>query len=293
MTTSLTFFEVTGSYFAVADPSVSGTINDPIVQAVSGLVTITPRLPVGFQAFVADYLVQAAFDATQTVSMIGNPIQGTWQLNNAGDITGVMQFNITPAALQAELAALPSIGAGNVNVTQGINPQSYNVAFLNTLGNTEILGMVATWNDLSDANGYDCEITVAVTSTGGPQIVADTSVSIPARAARIWSGVLSTIDYIDTPGVMLTANDPVLGITGDLIYDVTYSSVTFNNESQVLGNVAFTAPVDATPVCITSPDTTLLNWEKPITTLWTPQPPTLAVVTNWRHRGAIPDRASA
>jgi hypothetical protein len=298
MSNSLVFFEVTGSYFAVADPSVSGTINDPIVQAVSGLVTITPRLPKGYQAFVKDYLVQEAFNARQTISIIGNAIQGTWQLNFAGDLTGVMQFNVTPAALQAALEALPSIGAGNVSVAQGINPQSYDVDFINTLGDTHVLALVPSWNNLSDANGYDCTITVAVTSTGGAEIIADTSISLPHRKARIWSGVLSTIDYVDTPGVMLAANDPMLGLQDDptwgpdLVYDVSYSAVTFNKESQMLGNVAFVAPTDSTPVCLTSPDTDLVNWKEPIHTVWTPQPPQLTVVTNWRHRG-IPDRAVA
>ena len=288
----LVFFEVTGDYFAVADPSVSGTINDPIVQAVSGLVTFTPRLPKGYQALVKSFQIQTAFNARQTISMIGNPIQGIWQCNFAGDLTGDMQFNVTPAGLQAELEALPSIGAGNVAVAQGINPQSYDVDFINTLGNTHILAIVPTWNNLTDANGYSCSITVAVTSTGGPDIIADTSISLPQRKARIWSGVLSTIDYVDTPGVMLTANDPSLGIQTDqtwgpdLIYDVAYSAVSFNGESQMLGNVAFIAPLDATPVCITSPDTYLMNWQEPIHTVWSPQPPSVAVMSNWRHRNA-------
>ena len=296
MPSSLMFFEVTGDFFAVADPSVSGAINDPIVQSVSGLVSFTPRLPKGYQALVSDYLVQAAFDGRQTISIIGNAIQGTWQLNFSGELTSVMQFNVSPANLQAALEALPSIAVGDVHVTAGINPQSYNVDFLNTLGNTDILALVPTWNNLSDANGYDCTITVAVTSTGGPQIVADTAISLPHRQARIWSGVLSTIDFVDTPGVMLAANDPMLGLDTDvtwgpdLIYDVAYSAVTFNGESQMLSNVAFVAPTDDTPVCITSPDTDFINWQAPIQTVWTPQqvlpqqPHLTAVTTNWRQR---------
>ena len=291
---SLTFFETTGTYYAVADPSVSGTINDPIVQAVSGLVSFTPRLPKGFQTFVKDYLVQAAYNGQQTVSIIGNPVQGNWQLNYQGQLTAVMPYNVTPAALQTALQALSTIGTGNVLVSQGINPQSYNCDFTGTLAANQIEPMVPSWTNLTDANGYDCTITVAVTAQGGPQIVADTSISIPTRQARIWSGVLSTIDYVDTPGVMLTANSPALNLPAaysPLIYDVAYSAVTFNNQPQVMGNVAFQAPTDNTGVCITSPDTALLNYETPNNALWTPNQPTLAVVTNWRHRaGAVPTR---
>jgi hypothetical protein len=284
---SMTFFEVTGTFYAVADPSISGTINEPIMQTVSGLVTFTPRLPAGFQAFVGDYLVQEAFDAEQTISMIGNPIEGTWQLNFGGDITAVMQFNITPADLQTALEALPSVGVGDIDVIAGINPQSYQVNFLNTLGATYILPLVPTWNNLTDANGYDCEITVAVSATGGPLITADTAISIPPRKARIWSGVLSTIDYVDTPGTQLVANDPILAIPAEfqpLIYDVVYSAVTFNNASQMLANFAFEAPVDNTPVCITDPALHKLNYAKPDSTIFQPQKPNLTVVTNWRHR---------
>jgi hypothetical protein len=289
--TSLTFFEVTGTYFAVADPAVSGTINDPIVQAVSGLVSFTPRLPVGFQGLVAGYEVQAAYNAEQTVSIIGNAVQGTWTLTFGNATTTTLQYNASPSTVASALAALPTIGAGNVTVVADVNPQAYQVRFGGTLAGTSLDTMIANWSNLTDANGYDCEITVAATAQGGPQIIADTSVSIPVRSARIWNGVLSTIDYVDSPGVMLTADIPALNIPAayePLIYDVAYSAVTFNGESQTLANVAFQAPMDATPVCITSPSAGLLNWQKPITDIWTPQAPATLAVVNWRARaGAV------
>ena len=271
---TLPFFEVTGTFYAVADPSVSGTINDPIMQPVNALVSFTPRLPIGYHAFVADYLVSAAYNALQVVSMIGNPIQGTWRLTYGSQPTAVMPFNITPAALQVQLEALAGIGAGNVLVVQGINPQSYNVEFRGALGATEILPLVATWSDLIDFNGYDCEITVATTSTGSPQITAPTSISIPPRKARIMAGVLSTIDYVDTPGVQLVSDSPLLALPAPyypLIYDVAFSAATYNNAPQVLGNYAFVAPIDDTPVCITDPNLEKLTYAKPISYVWNPE----------------------
>jgi hypothetical protein len=285
---SVPFFEVTGSYYAVADPSISGTINDPIMQAINALVTFTPRLPVGYQAFVANYLVTAAYNAEQTISMIGNPVSGNWQLNCGGQLTTVMPYDVSPAALQTALAALSTIGTGNVLVVAGINPQSYNVEFTGALSSSEQLPLVPTWNNLTDANGYDCEITVATTALGSPQVVADTSISIPPRQARIMNGVLSTIDYVDTPGLYLTSDSPVLGLPAayePLIYDVAFSAVTFNNSNQVLGNYAFQAPTDTTPVDLTDPTLAILNWGKPITEVWNPVPPaTTRAVRDWRQR---------
>jgi hypothetical protein len=292
---SIQFFEVTGSFYAVADPSVSGTINDPIMQPVNALALFTPRLPVGFQAFVPDYLITAAYNAEQTVSMIGNPVQGTWQLNFNGQLTSVMPYNVSPSALQTALAALSTIGTGNVLVTSGLNPQSYNVEFTGSLGGTELLPLVPTWSDLTDANGYDCTITVATTALGSPQITADTSISVPPRQGRIMSGVLSTIDYTDTPGVMLTSDDPLLSIPAayePLIYDVMFSAATFNGANQVLGNFAFQAPTDGTPVDLTGATLPKQNYQRPITDIWYPQPPAalaaqgVAVINDWRGRAA-------
>jgi hypothetical protein len=298
---SLVFFPVSGTFYAVADPSVSGTINTPIVQPVNALVTFTPRLPIGFQAFMDHYLVSAAFNAEQTISMIGNPTQGTWTIQsplNAADITPSMPFNITPAALQTELAALPSIGAGNVLVVQGVNPQSYQVEFTGALGATTVPPLVLQWIDLIDANGYDCTITVATSATGSPQVVAPTSISIPPRQARIMAGVLSTIDYVDTPGVQLVCDDELLGIPADfepLIYDVAFTAVSFNDASQVLGNFAFQAPTDGTAVCISDPKLVKLPYQKPITHVWSPDAATgfetgsvgsVASMSGWRARVA-------
>jgi hypothetical protein len=209
-----------------------------------------------------------------------------------------MPYNVSPSALQSELEALPSIGAGNVIVVAGINPQSYNVEFTGALGSTPMLPMVLNWTDLIDANGYDCTITVATTATGSPQITAPTSISIPPRQARIMAGVLSTIDYVDTPGCQLVANSPLLALPtpySPLIYDVAFSSATFNDASQVLGNFAFVAPTDTTPVCITDPRLEKLPYQKPITYMWDPsaeeayETPNLAAVSSmsgWRARAA-------
>ena len=45
---ALTYFEVTGHYWSVDAPLLSGNSNDPEPNPVEALVTFTPRLPAGF-----------------------------------------------------------------------------------------------------------------------------------------------------------------------------------------------------------------------------------------------------
>src|SRR6185312_8181470 len=138
MSTSLVFFEVTGHYDAVADPSISGVLNTPVVQPVSALVTFTPRLPKGQLLYVNDYLVTEAYNAEQTVNLLGEPVSGTWTLQYETDITPPLPFDATPAAVQAALRALPSIGGANVTVVADIEPQAYDVQFTGALGHQQL-----------------------------------------------------------------------------------------------------------------------------------------------------------
>jgi hypothetical protein len=83
------------------------------------------------------------------------------------------------------------------------------------------------------------------------QVSTNTAVILPPLTARIWNGLLSTIDMIDTPGFQLLANVD-LNINGQLIYDVTFDKVVFAGSSQVLAPFAIVAPNSSAPVDITS-----------------------------------------
>lgn len=294
MPTSLTFFPVTGHYNAVSNPNISGVLNTPVVQPVSALVTFTPRLRKGQLMYVEDYLVTAAYSAEQTVNLLGEPVSGPWTLQYLTDITTPLPFNATPAAVQAALRALPSIGGANVNVVADIEPEAYRVQFTGALANQQVPVLVGNADLLVNAHGAGfCEVTVAPTALGSPQIVADTAIALPPLTARIWNGELSTIDRTDTPGFQLAANIPQLNLGADLVYDVTFDKITFNGENRVFAPFGFTAPVDATGVCITDPMLQMLPWETPDKTMWTPPgstPMNVASLTqaraasNWRTR---------
>lgn len=287
MTTSLVFFEVTGYFDAVTDPSVAGNTNSPLVQPVSALITFTPRILRGQQFFISDYLFTAAYSAAQNVFLIGNPTGGTWTLSYGGYTTGALQWDITTTDLQTALRGLTSIGGSNVTVTAGSGPASYTVEFGGALANTTIPAMEGDGDLLVNLEGEGfCEVTVVTTAQGSPQITGSTAISLPPLTARIWSGVLSTIDFADTPGFQLASNIGALGLS-ELIYDVAFSNVTFNGASQYLAPFAFAAPEDDTGVVLTDPGLTLLPYRPPSDVAWTPpgaDSMPMSLSPNWRQR---------
>lgn len=298
---SLIFFPVSGFYNAVADPSISGVINSPVIQPISALVTFTPRLNIGQLIYIENYLVTAPYSTLQVVNIIGNPISGTFTLQFGADITPALAWDIAPSDLQTALQALGTIGAGNVTVVAGVAPDSYNLQFGGALSFQSIPAVVGDADLLSNTQGQGfCEITVDVTAIGSPEVIENAAVALPPLTARIWNGVLSTIDRVDTPGFQLVTNSDFLNLDanggqassdgeGGLIYDVTFSLVTFNEANQVLAPFAFYAPTDGSPICITDPNLEVLPYQLPSKEQWTPATPSPAPLSlvgggDWRTR---------
>lgn len=268
---TLESFLVTGNWNAVVNPSLSSTASTLTVEPVSATVTLQPRLPKGFTYWVEDYLVQSAYSGVQTAFLLGQPDSGTWKLQHGGVWTTPLAWNITPAQLQVAIEALPSIGAGNVRVAASITPQAYDCYFQGALLDTEVDAMVADGTALRNSQGYKAGASVTRTTTGGPEIVADTAIALAAITGRIVNGQLCSIDRADSPGVALTANSAVLqGDTWtDLYYDVSFTDVKFNGASQFLAPFSFIAPTDSTPVCLTSP-ALVRHLYKPAVDVWWP-----------------------
>jgi hypothetical protein len=295
---SLTYFTVTGDFFAVADPAISGVLNSPVLAPVNpstgppGLVTFTPRLGKGRMIPITNYLVQAAYNAEQTVNIVGNPTGGTFTLAYGTDAPITLAWNVSPSAMQTALNASPSVAAagGGVLVLADPQPFAYDVEFTGGLGGTTVPLLVADGADLTTAQGVGfCEVVITPTSTGGPQIVADTAIAIAPLTAGIVDGVLCTIDPSDTPGLELTSNSAALGLGVDLIYDVTFTNIIYNNTAGTLASFAFTAPTDSSPVCITDPTLVRLAWQPPSQTMYVP-PGTGALQLqplSWRARAGI------
>ncbi len=280
---ALTFFEVSGSWLSVSAPAVAGNISDPVIEPVSGLVVFTPRLPRGKTFLVNDYLVTGAHNMLQQVWLIANPNRGTFRLELDGFSTPALPYTATPAAVQTALRALPSINGANVTVTAGPQADSFNVEFTGALANTYVSEIVSHSN-LHNALDQSCPIEVTVVRQGTPEVVADTAIALPDIMGRIWHGVLSAIDSVDSPGVKLTANSAALNNNDPhphqhpLIYDVTFLNVSFNGEDQVIAPFAFEAPTDDQAIRITDPDFVRLPYA-PIT-----QSPVTAPQRSWRLR---------
>jgi hypothetical protein len=108
---------------------------------------------------------------------------------------------------------------------------------------------------------------------------ASAALALPPIPARILSGQVQTINYADTPGIMLTSNSAAVQAAlqaidptwleknnleaGQLVYDVSFSNVVYADSDQTILPFGFVAPTDTTPVCISDPLLTRLAYGGP------------------------------
>jgi RHS repeat-associated protein len=105
-----------------------------------------------------------AADAVQTVKLTGSPTGGTFTLTFGGQTTGAIAFNASASTVQSALAALSSIGTGNVVVTPAVNG-GWEVRFTGTLGGVYQSQMTADGTGLS--GGTSPTAAVSTLSLGG------------------------------------------------------------------------------------------------------------------------------
>src|SRR5258707_3741954 len=83
----------------------------------------------------AAVVVRSGLDEIQKVAITGSPTGGSFTLTFGGQTTAAIQWNDTAATVQTRLAALSSIGAGNVGVSGGPGPATpFVVEFKGALG---------------------------------------------------------------------------------------------------------------------------------------------------------------
>lgn len=123
-------------------------------------------------------------DEVQTATITGGPTGGTFTLTFSGQTTAAIAYNAAAAAVQSALAALSTIGAGNVTVT-GSAGGPYTVDFVGTLANTDVAAMTASGASLT--GGTSPGVTIATTTAGGADVGSD--------GRQVAAGLLfSTID---------------------------------------------------------------------------------------------------
>ena len=84
------------------------------------------------------------------------------------------------------------------------------------------------------------------------ETLGDTELSLAPITGRTMEAKLCSITVGDPEGVELVANSAWLDFGEPLFYHVRFHNVTYGGALQRLSNFAFQAPVDATPVRITS-----------------------------------------
>lgn len=174
----------------------------------------------------------SAVNAVQTITITGTPTGGTFKLTYKGFETTAIAYNASASTVAAALAALPSIGSGNVAGSGGAFPGT---------------AVVITFQGALAGQPVDA-ITIASASkafTGGtaPDIsVAQTTVGVIAGGMKAWTGTLVSAPSVPTVSA-------VSGGTGfgDGTNSIPYVvSVTFYNES------GETTPSQAATVLVTS-----------------------------------------
>ncbi len=104
-------------------------------------------------------LIMASTNAVQTITFGGTVTGGTYTLTFNGQTTSAITYNANAATIQAALAALSTIGAGNVAVS-GTGP--FNVTFQNALGGQSLPTMTAQ----SFLTGTNPSVTATTTTAG-------------------------------------------------------------------------------------------------------------------------------
>jgi len=127
--------------------------------------------------------VQVELDEVQTVSITGSPTGGTFTLTFGGDTTTGIAWDATAAQVQTALAALPSIGPGNVVCTGGPLPATpVQVEFTGTLGFANQATMTESSAGLT--GGTSPAVVIAVPQNG--QIWTNTSSGFTIQHIGAW-----------------------------------------------------------------------------------------------------------
>lgn len=122
----------------------------------------------------------------QTVTLTGAPTGGTFTLSLSGQTTSALAYNATAAQVQTALAALSTVGAGNVLVTGGYGQfgTPFRVQFVGARAFTDIAQMTAT---NSTTAGQATGVVVATETVGIPAQSPQVTTTTTMRPTLAWS----------------------------------------------------------------------------------------------------------
>lgn len=257
----LTYFPVSGHWYDVEAPDTSASTNTPQFLVISAFVTFTPRLKPGTVAYITNLDLGAQLPPPSGLTITPSTTGGTlpsgahyWTItstNPNGETTksNEVTATLTGSTSSAVLTWTPD-NASTHKVYRGTTTGGENV-----LVATITPGSTLTYTDTGTAG---TSATPPTTNTA--ELSANTAIAMPSITGRILEGELQTINRDDTPMLQLLANSDILGLTTPLIYDVAFSNVVYASSAQTLQNFAFTAPTDTTPIDLTDPALTRLEY---------------------------------
>ncbi len=151
-----------------------------------------------FETTAAGNISALGIDEVQDITFDLVPDSGTWKITFSGDETGVLAFNISAAALETALEALPSIGAGNISVA-GDFTLGFTCTFQAALAALAHPQMTISANSLLQV-ALPVTVTVTKTTKGTPPFIdlAAEQESDPALVGGI-VGNSGSITVIETP----------------------------------------------------------------------------------------------
>ena len=281
-----TYYE--GFYYDAANRLIA----DVNVGTNGGSSWTIPTSPPSRSDSVLETTYFCSADAVQTVTLTGGPTGGTFTLTFGGDTTSSIAYNASAATVQSDLAALGSIGCGNVVVTTGING-GWQVRFTGSLAGTFESQLTASGSGLTC--GTSPGVSVSTLSLGGDngnvidttdpddidtrdyynplgQVVQEvqdfTTGAITASSNKTTDYAYNSAGMTSLTAAMLNSDSTITGETTEWIYGVTTGSSSDIDSNDIVSatyqpnpstgapdsSLATTVTVDALGETITSTD---------------------------------------
>ncbi|RJO74172.1 hypothetical protein D5S18_18640 [Nocardia panacis] len=165
----------------------------------------------GSQAIIGDQGFTTTTNEVQTLTLGGTAATGgTFTLSFAERTSAPIAYNATPAAVQSALAALPTIGTGNVAVSSVPSATTLSLGTTSTTGGTLAAGTYfwkVTAVGAVESTGSN-EVTATTTGSTSSQVLTWTSVS-GATGYKIYRGTSAGAEnvLVATLGTVLTYTD--------------------------------------------------------------------------------------
>lgn len=236
-------FVVNGDLHDYEQPPNAGTDNTLGEEGVTAYVDFMPRLPLGFEAFVANYQVVPGVNAVQQIWIDQTATAGTFTLTLDGHTTSALPYNATAAQIQSALQALSNIGAGNVIVTPmtesvsgDVMPGQFTVTFQGALGNQPVNELTSAGSLTSPAPA----VTVTPIRTGVPAVNAQQTVTINGTPTGGWF----QLTYAGQTTGLLAYNATALQVQSALqnLSNIGYGGVAVSLSGNVY-TIVFTGPL--------------------------------------------------